>query len=231
LSTHAISLGCNALDGLLRGGIERGEITLLYGEAATGKTTAAIQAAVLAAAKGLKVLFIDCDNSFTPQRFYQIGGNDAKSLTEHVMLFFPNTFEEQRTLVESLDNYITPNLGLVIIDSISTLYRIEFQRVDSIFNLNRDLTRQLAYLANLTLTKKTACLITSQVRARIKSSGDQIEPVARRALLHFPGTIIRIQNSPNPRVREFILERLKGTHTEGRCLVEITERGLANISS
>jgi len=103
------------------------------------------------------------------------------------MLFFPSTFEEQRTLVESLDNYVTPNLGLVIIDSISTLYRIEFQRVDSIFNLNRDLTRQLAYLANLTLTKKTACLITSQVRARIKSPGDQIEPVARRALLHFLG--------------------------------------------
>jgi len=62
LSTQAISLGCNALDGLLRGGIERGEVTLIYGEAATGKTTVAIQAAVLAAAKGLKVLFIDCDN-------------------------------------------------------------------------------------------------------------------------------------------------------------------------
>ena len=229
--THAISLGCNALDELLRGGIEAGEITLLYGEAATGKTTAAIQAAVLAAAKGLKVLFIDCDNSFTPQRFYQIGGDDDRSLTEHIMLFFPNTFEEQRMLVESLDNYVTPKLGLVIIDSISTLYRAEFGRVDSIFNLNRDLTRQLAYLANLTLTKKTACLITSQVHARIKPPGDQIEPVARRALLHFPGTIIKIRSSQNPRVREFILERLKGANTTGRCLVEITEHGLTNTSS
>lgn len=176
-------------------------------------------------------MFIDCDNSFTPQRFYQIGGDDTPSLTEHVMLFFPNTFEEQRMLVESLDNYVTPNLGLVIVDSISTLYRTEFQRVGSIFDLNRDLTRQLAYLANLTLTKKTACLITSQVRARIKLPGDGIEPVARRALMHFPRAIIRIQNSSTPRVREFILERLKGTHAEGHCLVQITQRGLANISS
>jgi DNA repair protein RadB len=227
-----MSIGCNALDGLLQGGIARGEITLLYGEAATGKTTAAIQAAFVAATRGLKVLFIDCDNSFTQQRFSQIGGNDSRSMSEQIMLFFPNTFEEQRTLVESLDNYVTPNLALIIIDSISTLYRAEFQRAQSIFDLNRDLTRQLAYLADLTLSRNLACLITSQVRAQIKGmeSGDKIEPVARRALLHFPRTIIRIQSRPGTRVREFILERLQGANTEMHCLVEINERGLVNIS-
>jgi DNA repair protein RadB len=228
---NAISTGCNVLDGLLQGGIGRGEITLFYGEAATGKTTVAIQAAVAAAIKGLKVLFVDCDSSFTQQRFYQIGGDDTGSLSERIILFFPETFEEQRLLVESLDNYMTPNLGLVVIDSMSTLYRAAFPKSDSIFNLNRDLTRQLAYLADLTLSKNIACLITSQVHARLKPLGSQVEPVARRALLHFPKTIVRIRSASDSRAKEFVLERLQGVNTEKQCLVAITESGLANVSS
>lgn len=230
-SSNSISTGCDTLDRLLQGGIERGEITLVYGEAATGKTTVAVQAAINAASKGLKVMFMDCDNSFSHQRFCQISGKDARSLNEQIFLFYPNTFEEQRMLVESLDNYVTANLGLIIIDSITTLYRAAFQTTDSIFDLNRDLARQLAYLANLTLSKKISCLITSQVHARINSPGDQIEPVARRALFHFPGTIVRIRSSPNARLREFILVRLRGAETEGHCLLTITERGLESVSS
>jgi len=231
---RTISLGCTALDNLLHGGIPNGEITMLYGEAATGKTTTAIQAAYVAAMDGLKVLFIDCDNSFTHQRFNQIGGKESKAISEQIMLFFPDNFEEQRTLVESLDNYLTPTVGLVIIDSISTLYRAEFQDRD-IFNLNRDLTGQLAYLANLTLSRDITCLITSQVRAQVQDveSSDRTmktEPVARRALLHFPRTIIRIRNQPRQRIREFILERFKGNNVEVHCLVELGERGFVNVS-
>ena len=224
--TQTLSTGCNGLDKLLQGGIEQGEITLLYGEAATGKTTICIQASTSVATRGQKALFIDSDNSFTQQRFHQIAGDNSHSLSELIMLFFPDTFEEQRMLVESLNNYVTPRLGLVVIDSMSTLYRAAFPKTGSVFNLNRDLTRQLAYLADLTRSKKIACVITSQVHARLKPMGNQIEPVARRAIFHFPSTIIRIRNTPNPTVREFALERLKGADTrDGRCFLTLTERG------
>lgn len=176
--TRTLSTGCISLDNLLQGGIECGQVTLLYGESATGKTTACIQAATSIATRGLKVLFIDSDNSFTQQRFHQIAGEASYSLSEFIMLFFPDTFEEQRILVESLNNYVTPQLGMVIIDSMSTLYRAAFSKVESVFDLNRDLTRQLAYLADLTRSKEIACLITSQVHARLNSVGDQVEPVA-----------------------------------------------------
>ncbi len=226
--TRTLSTGCISLDNLLQGGIECGQVTLLYGESATGKTTACIQAATSIATRGLKVLFIDSDNSFTQQRFHQIAGETSRSLSELIMLFFPDTFEEQRILVESLNNYVTPQLGMVIIDSMSTLYRAAFSKVESVFDLNRDLTRQLAYLADLTRSKEIACLITSQVHARLNSVGDQVEPVARRAITHFPSTIIRIRNTPNPKLREFTLERLKGVDTKDvRCLLSLNERGFA----
>ena len=226
--TRKLSTGCIGLDKLLQGGIECGEITLLYGESATGKTTVCIQAATSIAMRGLKVLFIDSDNSFTQQRFHQIAGEASYSLSEFIMLFFPDTFEEQRILVESLHNYVTPQLGMVIIDSMSTLYRAAFSKAQSVFDLNRDLTRQLAYLADLTRSKEIACLITSQVHARLDSVGDQVEPVARRAITHFPSTIIRIRNTPNPKLREFTLERPKGVGTKDvSCLLTLNERGFA----
>jgi RecA/RadA recombinase len=144
------------------------------------------------------------------------------------MLFFPDTFEKQRILVESLKNYVTPQLGMVVIDSMSTLYRAAFPKAESIFDLNRDLTRQLAYLADLTRSKEIACLITSQVHARLNSVGDQVEPVARRAITYFPSTIIRIRNTPNPTLREFGLERLRGVDTKDvRRLLTLNERGFA----
>lgn len=212
--TRKLSMGCNALDKMLHGGVERGEITLLYGESATGKTTVCIQAAVSVATQGLKVLFVDSDNSFTQQRYRQIAGDNSHSLSELIMLFFPDSFERQRTLLESLNSYVTPQSGIVIIDSMSTLYRAAFSKAKSIFDLNRDLTRQLAYLAELTRSKEIACLITSQVHARLNSIGDQVEPVASRAITHFPSTIIRMRNTPSPKLREFALERISGVETK-----------------
>jgi len=232
MSEEKIPTGCHALDELLRGGVARGEITLIYGEAATGKTTAAIQTAAHAAKRSLKVLYVDSDHSFTQQRFQQVSGRDWHQLSELIMLFLPDTFEDQRSLVESLSNFVTPYLGLIVIDSVSSLYRAEFSTTDSIFNLNRDLTRQLAYLADLTIMKKVACLITSQVHARLKPPYDQIEPVARRALFHFLGTILRIRNTPSVNVKEFSLERLRGVESPGgRCLVALVESGLSDRST
>jgi DNA repair protein RadB len=218
---------CDSLDKLLRGGFKRGEIALIYGEAATGKTTAVIQAAVSAAGLGLKVLYVDSDHSFTQQRFQQIAGTESRSQSELIMLFLPETFEEQRTIVESIENYVTPNLGLVIVDSVSSLYRAAFSRTESIFTLNRDLSRQLAYLGELSATSKIACIVTSQVHARLTPPVGDIEPVARRALFHFPRVILRLRNTPKPGVKEFILERIEGSDTRGSsCLVALGQTGL-----
>jgi DNA repair protein RadB len=225
-----IQTGCLSLDNLLRGGFRRREVTLIYGEAATGKTTTVIQAAVSVARIGLKVLYVDSDHSFTLQRFQQIAKTEFQAAGELIMLFLPETFAEQRTLVESFENYLTPSLGLVIIDSLSSLYRAAFSRAESIFTLNRDLSRQLAYLGELTASSRVACIVTSQVHARLTPPVGEVEPVARRALFHFPRTILRLRNTPRQGVKEFVLERIEGSDIRGdSCLVALGDTGLEDV--
>jgi len=214
---------------MINGGFTRGELTLIYGEAATGKTTTAIQAAASSAKMRLKVIYVDSDRSFTQQRFRQIAGNQSKDISELISLFFPETFSEQRALIESLENYVTPSLGMVIVDSISSLYRAAFSDTASVFSLNRDLGGQLAYLGELASSHNIACIITSQVHARLTPPVSDIEPVARRTLFHFPRTILRTRSTPKQGVREFVLERIDGKDIpRSSCLVRLQESGLAD---
>jgi len=227
-----ISTGCVTLDKLLHGGYGRGEVTLVYGEAATGKTTTIIQTAVSTAQMGLKTLYIDSDHSFTQQRFQQISAANPQGISQLIMVFLPETFSEQRQIVESLESYITPSLGLVVVDSISSLYRAEFSTSDSIFSLNRDLSRQVAYLDGLSSSHGLACVVTSQVHARLKPPAGDIEPVARRTLFHFPRTIIRLRNTPKSNVKECVLERFAGSEaSRASCLVALGEKGLTDVSA
>lgn len=220
------------MDKLLRGGFTGGEVTLIYGEAATGKTTTVIQVATAAAKMGLKVLYVDSDHSFTQQRFHQIAGADSKEVSQLIMLFLPETFSQQRMLVESLENYVTPTLGLVVIDSMSSLYRAAFSSSESIFSLNRDLSRQVAYLGELSSSRNIACVLTSQVHARLSPPVGDIEPVARRTLFHFPRTILRLRNTPKANVKEFVLERIGGSDAaRTSCLVALMESGLADAAT
>lgn len=230
-SQERIPTGCVGLDKLLHGGFRRGEMTILYGEAATGKTTTVIQAATLAAKLGLKVIYVDSDHSFTQQRFQQIAKTGAHDASELIMLFLPETFAEQRALVETLENYVTPTLGVVIVDSMSSLYRAAFSKSASVFNLNRDLSRQLAYLGELSARSKVACIITSQVHARLSPPLGDIEPVARRAVFHFSRTILKLRNTPKPHVKDFLLERFDGSDVRSSCLVALTEGGLEDAES
>jgi len=225
-----IPMGCSVIDKMLGGGFAMGELALVYGEAASGKTTAVIQAATASAIKGLKVVYIDSDRSFTQQRFDQIAGGRSADISELITLFFPENFSEQRKIVESLENYVTGKLGMVVVDSISSLYRAAFSGADSVFSLNRDLSRQVAYLGELASSHKIACLITSQVHSRLQPPTADIEPVARRTVFHFPRIILRINNTPKTMVREVVLERIDGVDTaRNSCLVSLQESGLVDV--
>lgn len=211
------------MDRLLNGGLPLGEITLAYGEASSGKTTLALQAAFQAAAGSWKVIYVDADRSFTPQRFVQIAGSSSDEASPKIFIFAPTSFQEQTRVIEGLENYLSKLTILVVVDSITSLYRIASTAPQDRFLLNRALNRQLAYLAELAREHGLAVLVTSQVHASLER--EEVEPVAKRALFFWSGNVIKLRPIGG-RVIKASVERLAFKETSGlECRLRLTERG------
>lgn len=228
--TSRIPTGIVKLDRAMGGGIPIKDVTLIYGSAAAGKTTLIQQTSCQAALLGFKVLYIDADGSFSPERFSLIAGKDHKSVTPSVLVFQPESFNDQREIIENLEKYVTPSVALVAVDSFTTLYRATASTFEARLSLNRELTRQLAYLTDLAITRRVAVVVSSQVRSRLDQNFTFIEPVAKRALTHWSRNIIHLTDTGSPSVREVRLERLLGHEVNVTFKVKLTSEGLIDLS-
>jgi RecA/RadA recombinase len=204
-----IPTGARTIDDSLGGGLPPESISLIYGEAETGKTTLAIQCAVNCAKQDRKTLFVDCDNTFSVQRLTQISSKQFAEVAELIVLARPRDFREQASLIEQLVEYVTNNFGLAIIDTFTSLYRLRISESPSkTFELNRELNRQLAVLAQTAKTKKIAVVITSQVHSVLDEAPVSVEPVAARVLKFWADTIIALRPTETPQIVEMTLEKV-----------------------
>ncbi|NWF87202.1 AAA family ATPase [Candidatus Bathyarchaeota archaeon] len=203
-----IPTGCRGIDKFLGGGLSFDSVSLIYGEAETGKTTLAMQCAINCVRQGYKTLFIDCDGTFSTRRLSQMVPEQFKELAELIILMKPNNFREQTVVIDQLTNYITKNFGLIVFDTITTLYRVEVAEYpEKTFTLNRELNRQIALLAQIAKTEKIAVLMTSQVRSFLNYTYVSVEPVATRVLKFWADTIIAMKPTENSHVIQVILEK------------------------
>lgn len=225
-----IPTGCRTIDKILQGGIHSETVSLIYGEAETGKTTLAMQCAVNCAKKGYKTLFVDCDGTFSALRLSQIASESFKEIADLVILAKPNNFREQAMLIDQLTDLIAKNFGLVIIDTITSLYRVKIaESPEKAFDLNRELNRQMALLAQNAKTQKVAVLVTSQVRSVLNDTYVHVEPVATRVLKFWAETIIDMKPTETPQEIKAILEKIPIKDKKPQpitCYLKIDETGI-----
>jgi len=196
-----ISTGCDKIDQFLGGGIAAGEVILIYGEAETGKTTLGMQCAMNCARQGCKTLFVDCDNTFSVQRLSQIASDKFREVAELIILMRPNDFREQGVVVDHLGDWITKNFGLVVFDTITSLYRLSAGgSASKTFEMNRELNRQLAVLAQVARTQRVAVLIASQVHSVLNRVPVSVQPVATRVLKFWADTVIALTPTKIPKM-------------------------------
>jgi len=222
-----ISTGCGCIDSYLGDGINPESITLIYGEPETGKTTLAIQCAVSCAKQGYKTLFVDCDNTFSGKRFSQVTSGKFEGIADLILLIKPKDFKEQTAVVDRISDYITKNFGLVVIDTLTSLYRARVaESSEKTFELNRELNRQMAILAQTTKIQRMPIIVTSQVRSVLDASFHSIAPVATRVLKFWANTIIVLKPTENPQKIKAVLEKTEENTQEAVCNLRIDETGI-----
>lgn len=224
-----VPTGCGSLDELLGGGLPVDGVSLVYGEAETGKTSLAIQCAVCCARMGYKSLFIDSDGTFSSERLPQIAYYDYENVSPSIILMRPTTFQEQVTAIDHLEEYVTKKFGLIVVDTITSLYRVELGSPKETFALNRELNRQVAVLTQIVKTRKMAALITSQVRSVFREEHVDIEPVATRVLKFWSDVVLNLKHTNQTRVLKVLLEKHTKRKRPTSCYVKIERAGICDF--
>jgi DNA repair protein RadB len=224
-----IPTSCNFIDRLLEGGIPTGTVTLIYGEAETGKTTMTLQCVINCARMGYKTFFIDSDASFSSKRLLQMAPQDYEEIASQIILARPTNFKEQTHLINELDKYITEKFLLIIIDTITTLYRAELsEETQKTFALNRELNQQLALLTQIAKIKNVGVIVTSQVHSYFLGVGAVTEPVATRVLKFWPEIIIKLQPTLKPHLIQAVIEKHKKHSRSENCFLTIRDNGISD---
>jgi RecA/RadA recombinase len=222
-----ILTGCGCIDSNIDGGISPESVTLIYGEPETGKTTLAMQCAVNCAMQGHKTLFVDCDNTFSAKRLSQISSGKFEEIAELIILMTPNDFREQTAVIDRLSEYIVKNFGLIVFDTVTSLYRVKVaESSGKAFGLNRELNRQMAILAQTAKTQKIPVVVTSQVSSVFNEANVSVAPVATRVLSFWADTIISMKPTENPQIIKAVLEKTPKGAKEVTCHLKIEETGI-----
>ncbi len=230
-----ITTGSKDLDELIGGGVETNAITEAYGRFASGKSQIAFQLSVNAQLPkkngGLEgaVLFIDTEGTFRPERITSLAkaaGLDVKKTLENIIVVRATTTEQQILTVERADKLIQEkNIKLIIVDSITSLFRAEFLGRGALSERQQKLNSHIHKLQMLADKFNIAVYITNQVMDNPGILfGDPTTPIGGNVMAHAAATrlylrkskeekrIVRLVDSPN--------------QPEGECVIKVTPDGI-----
>jgi len=222
-----IPTGSKVLDEMLDGGYENDVITTIYGPAGSGKTNLCILCAIKTARLGKKIIYIDTENSFSIERFKQICDsiklNHLKTIN-NMVFFKPISFLEQKKTFEKLKDTLKGKIGLVIVDSIAMLYRLEMGKDDDVYDTNRELGRQIGYLTEIARKRKIPVLITNQVYSDFEDK-EKVNLVGGDLLKYGSKCLLELQVTPSGN-RLCIVKKHRSIREEKSITFKIVQGGI-----
>uniref|UniRef100_A0A8C1BGR5 Meiotic recombination protein n=2 Tax=Cyprinus carpio TaxID=7962 RepID=A0A8C1BGR5_CYPCA len=198
-----------SLDKLLGGGVESMAITEAFGEFRTGKTQLSHTLCVTAQLPGEygytggKIIFIDSENTFRPERLKDIADRfhvDHEAVLDNVLYARAYTSEHQMELLDFVAAKFHEEGGvfkLLIIDSIMALFRVDFSGRGELAERQQKLAQMLSRLQKISEEYNVAVFVTNQMTADpgagMTFQADPKKPIGGHILAHASTTRISLR--------------------------------------
>lgn len=171
-----ITTGSSVLDTLLGGGVETQAITELFGEFGSGKTQIAHQLSVNVqlpkdqGGLGKKVIYIDTENTFRPERIVQMAegrGVDPDEILENIRIAKASNSDDQMLWAEKASDICQEgDVGLLVVDSLTSQFRADYTGRGSLAERQQKLNRHMHALQKIGFINNIAVVVTNQVMSR-----------------------------------------------------------------
>jgi len=221
-----ISSGSVLIDNLLDGGFETGIITTIYGPAGSGKTNICLLTSIRSVFDNKKIIYVDTDSSFSVERLKQLT-KDYEKILDKTIFLKPISFDEQKKCFDKLRDLTKENIGLIIIDSISMLYRLELGKTNDVYDVNKELGLQLSYLNEVARKKDIPILITNQVYTDFQDN--HIKMVGGDLLKYGSKCLIELKKFGKG-VRQCIVKKHRSIEEDKSFFFKIIENGIEKFT-
>lgn len=235
-----ISTGSSQFDQLIGGGIESMAITEIFGENRTGKTqichTLCVTAQLPLTMNGGngKVCFIDTEGTFRPEKIGKVAdrfGLLGEAVLENVIYARAYTHEHLNQLLSmAAAKMVEEHFSLLIIDSIMSLFRVDFSGRGELAERQQVLNRTLSRLIKIAEQFNIAVLYTNHVMSdpggALTFVANPSKPIGGHVLGHASTTrlslrkgkgnqrICKVYDSPNC--------------PEAECIFQVSDEGICD---
>ena len=189
-----LSVKCEAVDDLMSGGVKPECTYEVYGEFGSGKTQFCLALTVEAIARGDNVVWVDCEDTFKPNRVAEIlkergyakDMEEAMKFMEKIDYFLtPNTEQLMGTINALSDVLLEKKPRLVVVDGGIGQFREEYLGRGTLADRQNQIARLMTHLKNISFYFKCTVLYTNQVQSDPSIMfGDPTKPIGGNVVGH-----------------------------------------------
>ena len=233
-----LASGSKELDKLVGGGFETQKVTEAYGKYSSGKSQIAFQLAInvqLPKEKGGlegDCLFIDTENTFSPERVAQIAeatGLDATEALKRIHVARAYNADYQMALLKKAPELIeSNNIKLIIVDSLTAKFRTDFIGRATLSDRQQRLGKHVGDLHKLAEAYNLVVYVTNQVMENPGIMfGDPTMPIGGPTLGHATSYRLYLRKSKEDKRIARLVD--SPSMPEGEAIFRVTEKGVEDV--
>jgi DNA repair protein RadA len=226
---------CSAVDDLMTGGVKPECTYEVYGEFGSGKTQFCFTLASQALSEGESVVWVDCEDTFRPNRILEIMKSrgyvtDKESMEEalnRITYFYAPQTEALMGTINALSKTMeVKNPRLVVIDGSIGQFREEYLGRGTLADRQNQIARLMTHLKNISYYFKTTVVFTNQVQTDPSVMfGDPVKPIGGNVVGHAATYRIYFKKSGKKRIARMVDSP---EHPQADAEFTLTIKGIEN---